>query len=73
MLHVLPFARDPKDPNDLVDTKAPEAATRNKKNIPSCIAKGNAYNRLKALYNAGICIKAIHIILPDQDNTDRPP
>lgn len=41
MLHVLPFVRDPKDPNDLVDPKAPEAATRNKKNIPSCMAKGN--------------------------------
>jgi hypothetical protein len=41
MLHVLPFARDTKAPNDLVDPKAPEAAARNKKNIPSCMAKGN--------------------------------
>ena len=62
MLHVLPFARDTKDTNDLVDPKAPEAATRNKKTFPFAIQEGMFYN-----------LKAFHFILPGQGNKGHPP
>lgn len=64
MLHVLPFARDPKDPNDLVDPKAPEAAARNKKKHSLLHGKRECFYNLNALFFLVKVIKvAFHNLL----------